>query len=74
MAVWTWLLIVAGAVLTVSILVGLAAARIVGQIAANVTDLLDFDEWSAAPPNRALEAGEDEHAAPARTGQSRRSA
>jgi hypothetical protein len=73
MAVWTWALIVAGAVFTVSVLAGLATARVLGQIAADLTDLLESEEWTGAPPTRALEAGEDEPAA-ARAGRSRRSA
>jgi hypothetical protein len=56
MGILAWALIAAAALLTVSFVVGLACARMLGQIAEDVTDLLDEAEWSAAPLTRALEA------------------
>jgi hypothetical protein len=72
MALWTWLLTVAGVVVAVTILAGLAVARVLGHIAADVTELLERDEERLAPPpTRALETGDEEDAAP-RARQSRR--
>lgn len=56
MAILAWILIASAALLTVSALIGLACARMLGQIAGDVTDVLDEAEWSAAPLTRALEA------------------
>jgi hypothetical protein len=54
MAVWAWLLIAVGAALALSTVVGVALARVLGQIAEDVTDLLEGEEWSSAPLTRAL--------------------
>jgi hypothetical protein len=56
MSVWAWLAIGIGAFFGVALLLGLAIARILGQISQNVTDLLETEMWSAAPLTRALEA------------------
>lgn len=54
MAIWTWSLVAAGALLTTSVVVGFAVARVLGEIASVVTTLLDGEDWSAAPLTRAL--------------------
>ena len=59
MALLAWVLIAAAALLALSLVICLAVARILGQIAADVNDLLDEEEWSAAPLTRALDVEQD---------------
>jgi hypothetical protein len=56
MAILAVALIGVAALLALSLVIGLAFARILGQIADDVTDLLDEEEWSAAPLTRAQTA------------------
>ena len=56
MSVWAWLAIGIGAFMGVTLVVGLAVARILGNISRDVTDLLETEMWSAAPLSRALDA------------------
>jgi hypothetical protein len=59
MAVWAWVLVAVGGALVFSTLVGLTIARILGRIAADVTELLEGEEWSGAPLTRELDAEDD---------------
>jgi hypothetical protein len=59
MALLAWVLIAAVALLLLSLVICLAVARILGQIAADVNDLLDEEEWSAAPLTRALDVEQE---------------
>ena len=53
---WAWFAIGIGAFMGVTVVVGLAIARILGNISRDVTDLLETEMWSAAPLSRALDA------------------
>ena len=59
MSIWDWVAIGIGTAIGVPLLVGLAIARILGSIAADVSNLLDQEEWSSAPLTRALESPEE---------------
>jgi hypothetical protein len=59
MSIWDWVAIGVGTAIGVPLLVGLAIARILGSIAADVSNLLDQEEWSSAPLTRALESPEE---------------
>ena len=56
MSLWAWLAVGIGAFGCITLVVGLAIARILGQISRDVTDLLESEMWSAAPLTRALDA------------------
>ena len=56
MSVWEWVAIGIGAFSSLTLVVGLAVARILGSISRDVTDLLETEMWSAAPISRALDA------------------
>jgi hypothetical protein len=60
MPVWAWIAIGAGALIGVSLIVGLAVARILGGIADDVLKALDQELWSSAPATREIEAAADD--------------
>jgi hypothetical protein len=49
MSLWVWILIVSGALLAVSLLVGLGLAAILGVVSREVSGLLELEEWTDAP-------------------------
>jgi hypothetical protein len=55
MSMWNWLGIGTTAFIGVPVVVGLGLSRILGQISHEVTELLETEEWRAAPLTRALE-------------------
>jgi hypothetical protein len=55
MSMWSWLGIATTAFIGVPLVVGLGVSRILGQVSHEVTELLENEEWSGAPLNRALE-------------------
>jgi hypothetical protein len=66
MTTLAWFLAAAVASFVAAIVVALAVGRILGQIGADVTHLLEAEEWSAAPLTRAVDSDEpvqQEHAA-----------
>jgi hypothetical protein len=54
MAAWAWIMMGAASVLTVSVVVGLALAAILGRISSEVSELLELEPWRTAPPRRAV--------------------
>jgi hypothetical protein len=65
MTIWAWVAIGAAAWIGLSLLVGLAIARVVGSIAHAVSDLIDDEEaWASAPLTRAPESPEESPAQP----------
>lgn len=55
MPLWAWLLIGVGVLIAVSLLIGLALARILGAISEDITTLYETEDWSGAPLTRELE-------------------
>jgi hypothetical protein len=49
MPMWAWIVIGAGAVLGLSVLVGLAVGTVLGSISREVSELLEIEPWSSAP-------------------------
>jgi hypothetical protein len=49
----TWIAIGAATMLAVSVLVGLAVAAILGRISGEISELLEVEPWTVAPPARA---------------------
>lgn len=60
MAIWAWIAIGATALCVISVLVGLAIARILGEITRQASDLLDEQTWASAPLTRAAKPDPDE--------------
>jgi hypothetical protein len=56
MSIWVWLAVGMAAFIVLPILFGLTVGRILRQVAQDVNDLLEAEEWSGAPLTRALEA------------------
>ena len=52
MPVWAWTLMGASTLLALSALVGLAAGAILGNISREVSELLEMEARSSAPPRR----------------------
>jgi hypothetical protein len=48
MSVWVWVLIGAADLITLSLLIGLVAAAILGSISREVSNLLDLEPWATA--------------------------
>jgi hypothetical protein len=55
MGVWGWVLVGVAGAIGLATVVAFAVARILGQIARDVTELLEHEEWSSAPLTRTLE-------------------
>jgi hypothetical protein len=61
MSVWVWIAIGVGSFLTLSLLVGLAVAAVLGNIGRRVSQLYETEDWATAPPARAVkEAGQQQ--------------
>jgi hypothetical protein len=71
MTVWGWIAIGAFVLMGVSLLVGLAIARILGTISDEISQLLDEDAWSSAPLARAIGTPQDAPMQPDGEGQLR---
>jgi len=56
MSVWVWLLVAALSILTMSALVGLLVAAMLGSISGDVAELLANEPWALAEPTRAKPA------------------
>jgi hypothetical protein len=56
MSIWAWLAVGTGVVIVLPIVLGLTLGRILGQMAREITDVLEAEDWSTAPLTRALEA------------------
>ena len=50
---WFWIMIVLGSFLGLSLLIGLALARILGTIGRQIGGLYETDDWAMLPPTRA---------------------
>jgi len=58
---WVWIAIALGSFLALSLIVGLAFARILGTIGRAVSELYETEDWATMPPTRAAsEAREEE--------------
>jgi hypothetical protein len=55
MPMWVWIAIGVGSFLVLSLLVGLALARILGTIARKTSELYENEVWSTLPPTRMSE-------------------
>lgn len=62
MTAWGWVLIGVGSLITVSLLVAFALARILGTIANDFTELIEHEAWASAPLTRADESSESAEA------------
>ena len=49
----TWIAIGAATMVALSILVGLAVAAVLGRISGEISELLEVEPWTVAPPTRA---------------------
>jgi hypothetical protein len=52
--VWPWIVVGAGSFLVFSVLVGLAAAAVLGVIGRRVSEWYETEKWATAPPGRAV--------------------
>jgi hypothetical protein len=60
MSVWVWVaLIVVSSLFTLSLVVGLAIAAILGRISREVSELIDHEGWTSAPLMRTDESAEE---------------
>jgi hypothetical protein len=50
---WTWIMIGVGSFLGLSLLIGLALARILGTIGREIGELYETEDWAMLPPTRA---------------------
>jgi hypothetical protein len=53
MPMWFWIMIGVGSFLVLSLLIGLALARILGTIGREISGLYETDDWAMLPPTRA---------------------
>jgi len=58
---WFWIMIGVGSFLGLSLLIGLALARILGTIGRQISGLYETDNWAMLPPTRASKGVEEEH-------------
>jgi len=58
---WFWIMIGVGSFLGLSLLIGLALARILGTIGRQIGELYETDDWAMLPPTRASKDVEEEH-------------
>jgi len=54
MTVWAWIGVVVAGLLAVSLLVGLAVARVLGTVSGEIGQLLEAEGWTAAPLTREM--------------------
>jgi hypothetical protein len=55
MTVWAWIGVGVAGLLTLSLLVGLAIARVLGTVGTEVGQLLEAEGWTSAPLTRDTE-------------------
>jgi hypothetical protein len=72
MNVWAVVSIAFGAFFVMSVLIGIALARILAHIAAEASALLEDESWLSAPLSRAARSVADEELEPRRAGAVRR--
>jgi hypothetical protein len=53
MPMWVWIAIGVASFLCLSLVVGLAVARILGTIARRLSELYETEDWATLPPTRA---------------------
>ena len=58
---WFWIMIGVGSFLGLSLLIGLALARILGTIGRQIGELYETDDWAMLPPTRASKGVVEEH-------------
>ena len=58
---WVWIMIGLGSFLGLSLLVGLALARILGTIGRQIGGLYETEDWTTVPPTRAAKDAEEKH-------------
>jgi hypothetical protein len=61
MPMWFWIMIGVGSFLGLSLLIGLALARILGTIGRQIGGLYETDDWAMLPPTRASKDVEEKH-------------
>ena len=49
MSLWVWIVVVSGALLALSLLVGLALAAILGSISRELSELVELERWADVP-------------------------
>jgi hypothetical protein len=52
MPMWVWIAIGVGGFLGLSVLVGLATARVLGLIGRQISEMYETEDWSSLPPTR----------------------
>jgi hypothetical protein len=60
MPMWFWIMIGVGSFLALSLVIGLALARILGTIGRQISGLYETDGWAMLPPTRASKDAEEE--------------
>jgi hypothetical protein len=58
---WVWIMIGVGSFLGLSLLIGLALARILGTIGREIGGLYETEDWAMLPPTRAAKGVEEDH-------------
>jgi hypothetical protein len=61
MPMWFWIMIGVGSFLGLSLLIGLALARILGTIGREIGALYEADDWAMLPPTRAARDVKEDH-------------
>jgi hypothetical protein len=61
MPMWFWIMIGVGSFLGLSLLIGLALARILGTIGRQIGGLYETDDWAMLPPTRAARDVKEDH-------------
>jgi hypothetical protein len=61
MPMWFWIMIGVGSFLGLSLLIGLAVARILGTIGREISGLYEMDDWAMLPPTRAARDVKEDH-------------
>jgi hypothetical protein len=57
----TWIMIGVGSFLGLSLLIGLALARILGTIGREIGELYETEDWAMLPPTRAAKGVKEDH-------------
>jgi hypothetical protein len=55
MTVWAWIEVGVAGLLTLSLLIGLAIARVLGTVGTEIAQLLETEAWTSAPLTRDTE-------------------
>jgi hypothetical protein len=61
MPMWFWIMIGVGSFLGLSLLIGLALARILGTIGREIGGLYETEDWAMLPPTRPAKDVKEDH-------------